>query len=783
MNNRKNQRKNLEILTHRITITGVVQGVGFRPYIYNLANNYRLKGFVRNNTKGVIIGVQGDTENIKAFEERIKENPPPKSRIDTFTIDEYGLDLLESFKSFSIVESEDRDEKTAQISADLDVCNDCLKELLDKKDRRYFYPFINCTNCGPRFTIIEDVPYDRPMTTMGNFTMCKDCQEEYSDPTNRRFHAQPNACHVCGPKVTLYNSNAREILSGGSSNRSKEIFKTVSELLKQGKILAIKGIGGFHLACDATDEEAVSTLRNRKYREDKPFAVMFPNIESIKSFCEVNSEEEILLKSYHRPIVLLKKLKNKDVAPSVAPNNHYLGAMLPYSPIHYLIFYYFEKPLVMTSGNVSDEPIVFKNSDAFERLYKIADYFLVHNRDIYLRCDDSVYRVWQGMEYPIRRSRGYVPNSINSGWKFDEPVLACGPEQKNTFALAKGNRIYLSHHIGDMDNYNVLKSFEEGVTHFRNIFDIEPKIIAYDLHPDYLSTKFALNYTGENVKKVGVQHHHAHAVSCMVENDISHPVIAITLDGTGYGVDETIWGGEILISEYDNFRRIGHLAYIEMPGGTAAIENPWQMGLSYLYRIYKNDVSNLGLPFLDSVDETKKLLVLNSIESGLNSPLTSSCGRLFDGIAAIAGVRNRVNYEGQAAVEFEQFIDDKSAIAYDFDLLKKDGKFIIQWEAMVEQVVSDVMSKKSVSEIALKFHNGLVNILLSVSEKVRNTTGINDVVLSGGVFMNIYLLSQLYDKLSKRGFSVYTHRLAPTNDGGIALGQAVIASAKIKNGR
>jgi hydrogenase maturation protein HypF len=479
--------------------------------------------------------------------------------------------------------------------------------------------------------------------------------------------------------------------------------------------------------------------------------------------------------------VLLKKLKNKDIAPSVAPNNHYLGVMLPYSPIHYLIFYYFEKPVVMTSGNVSDEPIVFKNSDAFERLFKIADYFLVHDRDIHLRCDDSVYRVWRGMEYPIRRSRGYVPNSINSKWKFDEPVLACGPEQKNTFALAKENRIYLSHHIGDMDNYEVLKSFEEGIIHFKNIFGVRPKIIAYDLHPDYLSTKFALNYNDENVKKMGVQHHHAHAVSCMVENDISHPVIAITLDGTGYGIDETIWGGEILISEYDNFRRIGHFAYIEIPGGSAAIKNPWQMGLSYLYKIYKRDLLNLGLPFLDSVDKTNKLLVLNSIENRLNSPLTSSCGRLFDGIAAIAGVRNSVNYEGQAAVEFEQFIEEKSEIAYAFDLIEKDGKYIIHWETMIEQVVSDVKSKKRVSEIALKFHNGLANALLSVSEKVRSIAGINDVVLSGGVFMNIYLLSRLYEKLSKRGFNVYTHRLVPTNDGGIALGQAVIASAKVRN--
>jgi len=777
-----------KIITHKISITGIVQGVGFRPHVYKLAVSNRLNGFVLNDTTGVTIEIQGSEEEVLRFERELKHNPPIRSRIDTFNIS--IKDSSELFNYFSIKESKSSDEKIAQISPDLDICKDCLRELFNPNDRRYLYPFINCTNCGPRFTIIKDVPYDRPLTTMEIFKMCEVCQKEYDDPMNRRFHAQPNACSVCGPKVYLCDNHDKEILIGGTSDENEILFKKVSELLKEGKIIAVKGIGGFHLACDALNEEAVSTLRKRKFREDKPFALMFHDIKSVGLFCEISKQEKTLLESVAHPVVLLRKRKNKDVAHSVAPNNHYLGAMVPYSPIHHLLFHFFSNPLVMTSGNVSDEPIVFKNSEAFEYLSKIADFFLLHDRDINIRCDDSVYRIWSGLEYPVRRSRGYVPDSIRLEWEFSEPVLACGPEQKNTFALAKGNRIYLSHHIGDMENYEVLRSLEKGVIHFKKIFDIEPTIVAYDLHPDYLSTKYAQEYpdfteSGEKVIKVGIQHHHAHAVSCMVENGINRPVIAVTLDGTGYGEDGTIWGGEILLTEYHRFKRLGYFETAQMPGGEAAIDNPWQMAVSYLYEIYNENLFEIDLPFLNSIAHSEKDIVLGLLKTGFNSPMTSSCGRLFDGVAAIVGVRNHVNYEGQAAVEFEQYISqkssfrkDKSDIAYDFYLMNNSEGFIIEWESMIKQAVEDVKNRVSLSYISIKFHNGLAKILCEAVERSREMTEINEVVLSGGVFMNIYLLTRLHNLLENSGFTVYTHRQVPANDGGIALGQAVIASAK-----
>ena len=780
-----------KIITHKISITGIVQGVGFRPHVYKLAVSNRLSGFVLNDATGVKIEIQGDEERVLRFERELKHNPPLRSRIDSFDIK--VKDSPELYNYFSIKESESSKEKIAQISPDLDICDDCLGELFNPNDRRYLYPFINCTNCGPRFTIVKDVPYDRPLTTMNIFKMCEICQKEYDNPMNRRFHAQPNACSVCGPKVYLCNNHGKEILTGGTSSENKILFKKVSGLLKEGKIIAVKGIGGFHLACDALNEKAVSTLRKRKFREDKPLAVMFPDIKSVGLFCEMGKQEKDLLESVAHPIVLLRKRNNKDVAYSAAPDNHYLGAMVPYSPIHHLLFHFFSNPLIMTSGNVSDEPIVFKNSEAFKRLLKIADFFLLHDRDINIRCDDSVYRIRSGLEYPIRRSRGYVPNSIRLEWNFSEPVLACGPEQKNTFALAKGDRIYLSHHIGDLENYEVLRSLEEGVVHFKKIFDIEPTIIAYDLHPDYLSTKYAQEYpdfteSRKKVIKYGIQHHHAHAVSCMAENGINRPVIAVTLDGTGYGEDGTIWGGEILLVEYHRFERLGYFETVQMPGGAAAIDNPWQMAVSYLYKIYGENLFKIGLPFLNSITQNEKDVVLGLLKTGFNSPMTSSCGRLFDGVAAIAGVRNRVNYEGQAAVEFEQYISqksdfgrDKSGIAYDFYLMNNNNGFFIEWKSMIKQLVEDVKNRVRINDVSVKFHNGLAKILCKAVKRAREMTEINDVVLSGGVFMNIYLLTLLHNLLENSGFTVYTHRQVPANDGGIALGQAVIASARAES--
>lgn len=773
--------KERRVITHQIIITGIVQGVGFRPHVYNLAVGFGLNGVVLNDSRGVTIEIQGAREKILSFEKELKSNPPLRSRIDSFDIE--AVETPDTHKFFSIGETKSYDEKIAQVSPDLDICDSCLNELFNPGDRRYLYPFINCTHCGPRFTIIKNVPYDRPYTTMEQFVMCSECKVEYEDPGNRRFHAQPNACPMCGPRVALTDNHGKELLVGIDSSGNKAVFEKLCELLGCGKIIAIKGIGGFHLACDALDEVAVANLRSRKYREDKPFAVMFPTLESIKDFCMLREQEESLLQSVPHPIVIVEKKRGRDVAFSVAPNNHFLGVMLPYSPIHHLLFHFYSKPLVMTSGNVSDEPIVFTNSEAYRRLSGIADFFLIHNRDINTRCDDSVYRIWKGLEYPIRRSRGYAPDSVRVEWEFEKQVLACGPEQKNTFALAKNDRVYLSYHIGDMDNYEVLRSFEEGIAHFKNVFDIEPRIVAYDLHLDYLSTKYAENYpdktkSGDSVIKVGIQHHHAHAVSCMAENGVNRPVIAVTLDGTGYGEDGTIWGGEILLSELDKYSRLGNFETVPMPGGAASIKNPWQMAISYLYSIYNRKLLDVNLPFLDKIKENELELVFSMLEKGVNSPMTSSCGRLFDGVAAIAGVRNSVNYEGQAAVEFEQYIQERSNIAYNFKLLDKQEKFIIQWRSMIIQLVGDVKSGKSVGEVSLKFHNGLAKVLYEAVVKSKEITGISYVVLSGGVFMNVHLLTRLHKFLEDGGFTVYIHRQVPANDGGIALGQAVIAGAK-----
>jgi hydrogenase maturation protein HypF len=768
-------------ITKKIQITGIVQGVGFRPFVYNLAHRHKLNGFILNDSSGVTIVVQGTTDNINSFEDRLKNTPPPRSKIVSCISKE--IESKEYFSDFSIRLSSSGGKKSAAISPDLDVCPECLKEMLDPDNRRYLYPFINCTNCGPRYTIIQDIPYDRPKTTMSEFKMCAQCQSEYDDPGNRRFHAQPNACPECGPQLTLLDSNQQLIQIGGNASENQLLYQKVTELFSSGKIIAVKGLGGFHLACDATSEAAVSLLRKRKYREDKPFAVMFPNVDTIYTHCGLNESEEALLSSIAHPIVLLHKKEGFVLANSIAPNNHFLGAMLPYAPLHHLIFQYFDRPLVMTSGNVSDEPIAYKNKDAFRRLEKIADYFLIHDREIHTRCDDSVYRIWNNKPYPIRRSRGYAPDKIMVDWKFGSHVLACGPEQKNTFALAKDNAVYLSHHIGDMENFEVLKSLEEGVQHFKHIFDIEPEILAYDLHPDYLSTKYALDYPDINsndqtIHKVGVQHHHAHAVSCMIENGINQPVLAIVLDGTGYGTDGTIWGGELLLAEHDRFERLGHFQTTKLPGGTAAIKYPWQMGISYLQSVFGDKL--VDIPFIRNLDSKKIKLVLTMMNTGLNSPITSSCGRLFDGVAAVIGLRNQVNYEGQAAVEFEQTIENRVDGVYEFEVRDEQNLLIFNWSKMIRQLVEDIKNNIPISIISCKFHDGLSDGLLNWAIKAQKQTDIKEIVLSGGVFMNHYLLTRLQKTLEKKGFIVYTHSVVPCNDGGISLGQAVIAGAKLK---
>ncbi len=757
-----------------------MQGIGFRPFVYNLAQKFNLAGYVRNDSRGVELIIQGQPEKISQFENSLRTAAPPHCRIEKMEVTE--IEAAQKFTGFSIADSQSFTEKAVQVVPDLDVCPECLREMFDPGNRRYLYPFINCTNCGPRFTIVQDVPYDRPLTTMSKFQMCPECLREYDNPADRRFHAQPNACPVCGPKLQLLDNNGRELMNGGTAAANQALFGEIGRLLSVDAILAVKGIGGFHLACDARNETAVYTLRQRKYREDKPFAVMFPDLPTVATYCEYNPEEARLLTSTPHPIVLLRKHTGIDLAPAVAPGNHYLGCFLPYSPIHHLIMHFFGQPMVLTSGNISDEPIAYKDEDALARLSGIADYFVMHNREIHIRCDDSVYRIWQNRPYPLRRSRGFVPSALTYKKGFNRPVLACGPEQKNTFAVAKNNQVFLSHHIGDLVNYEVMQSLENGIAHNKHIFDVEPEIVAYDLHPDYLSTKYALDYpnatpAGRSVTKIGVQHHHAHAIACLAENNVNEPALAIVLDGTGYGTDGAIWGGEILLVEDHHFERLGHFRPALLPGGAAAIKNPWQMALSYLFATYGEEMGGLKLPFLDDILPDQIEIALNMLRTGFNSPLTTSCGRLFDGVAALAGLRNQVNYEGQAAIEFEQTIASANSTAYDFEIQAGDDRFDIDWRKMIKQVVEDVGKDVSRSAIAVKFHNGLAGVLLQVALKARELTGLNNIALSGGVFMNVYLLTHLSRLLEKQQFKVCTHQQVPCNDGGIALGQAVIANA------
>lgn len=768
----------------RVDITGIVQGVGFRPFVYKLATRLDLKGWVKNTSAGVEIEVDGEKDALDFFVHQLREEAPTLSSIDKFSA---SFRPVNGFNSFDILHSESVDGAFQPISPDISICDDCLRELFDPNDRRYLYPFINCTNCGPRFTIIKDIPYDRPKTTMADFPMCADCEKEYSDPTNRRFHAQPIACSVCGPQVWLEDGSKVE---GQRSLFGDEAIQETQQLLKAGKIVAIKGLGGFHLACDATNAQAVTELRNRKLRVDKPFALMMPDMETIERHCFISDAERDLLQSTARPIVLLKKKPESTIVEKVSPRQTWLGIMLPYTPLHYLLFAdsnierltFNVPPLVMTSGNLSEEPIATDNDDARKRLAKLADAFLMHNRDIHIRCDDSVVRVFSSTfnvkrsTYPIRRSRGYSPYPVKL--PFDVPqILAAGSELKNTFCITNKNYAFLSHHIGDMENYETLKSFEQGVAHFEKLFRVKPEAIAYDMHPNYLATRYALERAErERLPTVAIQHHHAHVAACMAEHglDGSRPVIGVAFDGTGYGEDGAIWGGEILIADYKSYQRAFHLEYFPLPGGDAAIKKPARTALALLW--------NLGLEWdkrLESVKEfcaEDQVTLCAQLERKINTPMTSSMGRLFDAAAALAGVRQKVNYEGQAAIEFEALADSAEAGKYSFGL----DQDRVQVRSVVEALVKDVMAGVHISKISARFHNGLAESVREICLKIKSETGINEVILSGGVWQNITLLQRTLTLLKNGGFIVYIHREAPTNDGGLSLGQAIIAASKLR---
>ncbi len=751
----------------RIEIKGIVQGVGFRPFIYNLAQKCHLSGYVLNDTQGVEIEAEGKKSDLDKFLLRIKDTPPPLSQIERINVKRISS---RGYQNFVIRQSEKKEGETVWVSPDLATCDDCLRELFDPQDRRFGYPFLNCTNCGPRLTIIQDIPYDREKTTMAVFEMCPECNQEYHNPQNRRFHAQPNACPVCGPKLTLAD-NKNKVL-----NTTDPIDSTI-ELLKDGYIIAIKGIGGYHLACDATNKGAVSNLRRRKYREDKPFALMVKDLQTIQRFCHVNQLEKKLLHSVCRPILLLKKKKANLIAPEVAPLQKNWGVMLPYSPLHHLLLARSNLILVMTSGNRSDEPIAYQDEDAFQGLRDIADYFLTHNRGIYRRCDDSVTRVWNGEEMIIRRARGYVPQPLKMQSTFRKHILAAGAQLKNTFCLARDDLAFLSTHIGDLENLETLEFYEKEVERFKKLCSVQPEIVAHDLHPEYLSTKYALSLP--HLRKIPVQHHHAHIVSCMAENKIGRKVIGVAFDGTGYGEDKAVWGGEFLLADPEGYQRVAHFKYIPMPGGEMAIKEPWRMALSYVYYCYGDDFLNLDIDFVRRLDLNKCKTIKKMLNQKINVFPTSSAGRLFDSVSVLLNWREEIHYEGQPAIELETMADQKIKRGYDFEISREQKMLIIHPELLIKSVVSDLLNGKKKSTISAKFHNSIAQIIAEICFRLRKEYKLSDVCLSGGVFQNVFLLEKAHKLLVKYKFKVYTHHRVPPNDGGISLGQAVIANQRI----
>ncbi|MFQ5865921.1 MAG: carbamoyltransferase HypF, partial [bacterium] len=726
-----------------------------------------LIGFVNNNSDGVLIEIEGAPEMVDVFRQRLQKEAPPLARIVDLHLEEIHP-IGEG--AFTIKASQHDASPITLISPDISICDDCLGELFDPTNRRYRYPFINCTNCGPRYTIVRGIPYDRPLTSMRVFVMCPDCSREYHDPANRRFHAQPNACSDCGPKLSLYDCTARKIATN-------DPMAAVISFIRSGKIVAIRGMGGFHLAVDALNDTAVRELRRRKGRAEKPFAMMAPDLENIKKFCLVSAKEAAVLQSPLRPIVLLRARPNHKIAPSVAPNNRYLGFMLPYTPLHYLLLRKNFDALVMTSGNYSEEPIAIGNEEALERLAPLADYLLLHDREILQRCDDSIVRLAADEIRLIRRSRGYVPEPIFLSSPTRKQILACGGELKNTIALSRKNTVFFSQHIGDLDNPAALAFFENSIAHLQKILEITPEVIAYDLHPEYLSTKWASQQ--EHVPRIAVQHHHAHLVSVMVENGVDETTIGIILDGTGYGTDGTIWGGEVLVGDAHGFERFAWLEPVAMPGGDAAIRQPWRMAVSYLFTTYGYKLLELGLPFMQALTGEQLRIILQMIERRLNAPLTSSCGRLFDAVSAMLNIRTEINYEAQAAIELEMTVAESVHEIYTRAMPTGACQGPIPVTPLIRSVVEDIQNGEGRGRIAARFHQSLAELFLQVAKSARDATGQKRVGLSGGVFQNAYFFDCLLRRLEANGFNVLTHKQVPTNDGGLALGQVVIADAAV----
>jgi hydrogenase maturation protein HypF len=761
------QTSDNQIIAKQACIGGIVQGVGFRPYLFRLAHRHGLCGQVINTAAGVTVWVEGEAARVEAFLRDLPLLKPPLAQIVSMHV---TLESAAGYADFTIGRSSSADARSALIAPDMAVCDECLREMFDPLDRRHRYPFINCTNCGPRYTIIEDVPYDRPKTAMRGFELCDLCRAEYEDPLDRRYHAQPNACAACGPQVTLHDHLGQPL-------PGEDPIAQAARLIRDGRIVAVKGLGGFHLAVDPFNDDAVERLRARKHREEKPLAVMAAGLEAASELAVVSHEDAELLLSPQRPIVLLPKRLPERLAFSVAPRNLYYGVMLPYTPLHHLLLACGAKALVMTSANLTEEPLAIDNEEAFGRLSHIADYFMVHDRPIYLRSDDSIVRRAGGQTRLIRRSRGFVPLPVFLKKQLP-PVLACGAELKSTVCLTKGNQAFVSQHIGDLENPSAEDFFRLTIDHLQRILDISPQAIACDPHPDYLSTRWAAART--DLPVIQVQHHHAHIAACMAEHHQEEQVIGLAFDGTGLGPDGTIWGGEVLLADLLGYERAGHLACVPMPGGAAAIKEPWRMGLAWLHHTFGDGLRNLNLPFIKALSPDKAGIIVQMAARRINSPLTSSLGRLFDAVAAIIGLRGGAAFEGQAAMELEMIADSHSHGIYPFQW-SEDRVPQAHAAPIIASIVEDIRRGVPAFLISRKFHDTLAAMWAAVCVALRARTGIDRVALSGGCFQNVLLLEGLTHALQNENFTVYSHQLVPTNDGGIALGQAVVAAEKLKN--
>jgi len=752
-------KTNILLASVLITVKGLVQGVGFRPFVFRIATRLNLNGNVENRNDGVIIKIEGEQQIIDEFLKLLKSEAPLASNIESVSVEQTEI---KNYLNFEIVKSKNTSNEITEISPDISVCNDCLDDLKNQK-HRINYPFINCTNCGPRFSIINDLPYDRDKTTMKDFVMCEKCHHEYTDVLDRRFHAQPVACNNCGPVYEMQ-------INGRKISEFEIILKTAAKVIDDGLVLTMKGLGGFNLACDATNDEAVKRLRKLKNRESKPFAVMCRNINTLEKYVDISETEKISLASWRKPIVILKEKLPFKIPESVSNGLGTLGVMLPYMPFHYLFFEKLKTDLiVLTSGNISDEPIIIDNYEAEKKLAKISDALLTYNRDIYNRTDDSLIFIANEKERIIRRSRGYVPNPVRLG--FDaEGIFAAGAELKNCFCIGKGNQAILSQHIGDLKNLETYEFYKETVVQFKKLFRVNPLLVVGDMHPDYLSTRFVNEM---DVPKIFVQHHHAHIASCMAEHFLDKKVIGISFDGAGYGDDGNIWGGEFFVCDLNDYERISHFDYMPIPGGDKVSTEPWRMAVSYLYKVYGKEFLKFDLPFLKNISSEKINLLIQAIDKKMNCPLTSSAGRLFDAVAAMTGICAINGFEAEAPMRLESAIDKHCKESYSYSINET-----VSFEPTIKEIIEDVMNSLEVPVIAAKFHNAIISVILDIAILAKEKYNLNKVVLSGGVFQNRFLIENAERVLNENKFEVYTHSKVPSNDGGVALGQLAIAAKR-----